>query len=222
MLRLHSSRTIRPTELVNAVFLQNPSLEPGLQHDVAEVLESLLSADSRAPCPDQNLGVLSDTISCLKCGLKNVKTKSLVTPIIQVPITASSLEGCFNNLFVPQPLEGRKCGVCQSVTSTISTQLCGMPHSIIIHLLRFRHGTLTEKNTSDVKLTSSVILDGTTWYITGIINHSGSLQRGHYTTYIHQQQSWYLCDDSRVAEVSGWSALNDSARSAYVIFLSKS
>ena len=57
-----------------------------------------------------------------------------------------------------------------------------------IQILRFEQGAQVKKNTSSVTLTPVIQLDGTSWNITGIVNHTGSLNQGHYTAYICQQQ----------------------------------
>ena len=207
----------RPTELVKAISLQSPSLTSGQQQDAAEALEAMLMSRS-GPC----IGETADVISCLTCGDKSMSTRSLAPPIIQVPITAPSLELCLNNLLTPQPLKGRRCSQCWAVSSVLSTQILATPCSMALHLLRFQHGSQVEKNTSSVKLTPAARLDGVTWHLSGIVNHFGTLNQGHYTAYVRQNQRWFLCDDSSVAEVSAEAALSLSVMSAYVIFLSKS
>jgi ubiquitin carboxyl-terminal hydrolase 22/27/51 len=36
----------------------------------------------------------------------------------------------------------------------------------------------------------------------GVINHSGSVDTGHYTVYIKHREAWFLFDDHTVTEVS--------------------
>ena len=88
--RLNSIRgqIIRPTELVKAISLQSPSLTSVQQQDATEALEAMLTSRSGL-C----IGETADVISCLTCGDRSMSTRPLA-PIIQVPITASSLELC--------------------------------------------------------------------------------------------------------------------------------
>ena len=42
----------------------------------------------------------------------------------------------------------------------------------------------------------------TTYNLYGIVNHYGSFESGHYTSYCLNQQSWYSYDDNVVSSIS--------------------
>lgn len=54
-----------------------------------------------------------------------------------------------------------------------------------------------------------------TYEITGIICHMGSVMGGHYTSYIRKGAQWYLCDDSHIGPVA-WETVMECE--AYVLF----
>ena len=147
---------------------------------------------------------------------------SLCPPILRIPVTAPSLDLCLADFLTPQPLSGRRCGECHAVSSEISTEILATPQAMAIHLLRFAQDTQVHKNTSSVTLTPLIFLDGASWHVTGIINHMGTLQQGLYNAYVRHHHRWFRCDDSRVTEITAEAVFRSGAKSAYIIFLSKS
>ena len=147
--------------------------------------------------------------------------RPLSPSILRVPITARSLERCLTDLMTPQPIDGRRCSQCSNVSSEIATQILATPQAIAIQLLRFQQGSEVTKNTATVTLKPVVRLAGASWHLTGIVNHMGTLNQGHYTAHICHQQHWFRCDDSREVETTAEAAFSFSDRSAYIIFLSK-
>ena len=213
-------QTIRPTGLVRAVSLLNPSLTSGQQQDAVEALEVVLSPDTLSPT--QDYGEVAEVITCTVCGSESGDSRPLAPPILRVPITAQSLEGCVANMLAPQALDGRRCSQCQALSSEISTKILAYPQALAIQLLRFeQQGSLVVKNTSSVALSPTIRLNSTTWRITGIINHIGSAQGGHYSAYTQRSLRWFQCDDSRVAKTSVEAAFSSSEKSAYLLFLDK-
>jgi len=51
-----------------------------------------------------------------------------------------------------------------------------------------------------------------------VVNHSGTLEVGHYTCFIRQQQQWYKCDDAWITKAT----LDDVLQSeGYLLFYHK-
>ena len=214
---------IRPTELIEAISQLRPSLTSGSQQDAAEALEVMLTPNTNQNSPSaQAPGEIADVISCVTCGSRSLMKSSLCPPILRIPVTAPSLDLCLADFLTPQPLSGRRCGECHAVSSEISTEILATPQAMAIHLLRFAQDTQVHKNTSSVMFTPSIHLDGATWLVTGIINHIGTLQQGHYNAYVRHHHRWFRCDDSRVTEITAGTVFSSGAKSAYIIFLSKS
>ena len=181
----------------------------------------LASNIGQTPNPTQTLGEVTDVISCGTCGARALTTRPLYPPILRVPVTAPTLDLCLVDLLKPQPLSDRRCAQCLSTSSEISTEILMTPQAKVIQLLRFQQGTQVRKNTSSVTLSPTVRLDGATWRLNGIVNHTRTLHQGHYTAYVYHQHRWYRCDDARVAETPAKVVFSSSEKSAYLIFLSK-
>ena len=222
-LKSTDNQTIRPKELVRVISQLNPSMASGQQQDAAEALELLLASDVvQGPQSEPSRGGgITDVISCLTCGSRSAIVKSFNPPILRVPVTAPTLDLCLTDLLTPQSINDRRCDLCHTVASKLSTEILTTPQAMVVQLLRFQQGTEVRKNSSSVKLTPTIHLDGATWHITGIVNHTGTLHQGHYTAYVCHHHRWFRCDDARVFEASAKAAFDLSEKSAYLIFLSK-
>ena len=53
----------------------------------------------------------------------------------------------------------------------------------------------------------------------GVVNHSGSINFGHYTAYCKNKGIWYEFDDARVTEIRNLSSIVTA--SAYILFYAK-
>ena len=141
-----SGQAIRRTELVRAITLQNPSLTSGEQHDAAEALEAMLTGNhNSAVHSEQGSGEAAAVISYVACGSRSATSRALVPSIIQVPVTASSLNLCPSNL-APQPLESRRCEQCQAVSNVLSIQIHVTPQVMALHLLLFHITSQVKKH----------------------------------------------------------------------------
>ena len=210
---------IRPTELIEAISQLRPSLTSGSQQDAAEALEVMLTPNTNQNPPSvQAPGEIADVISCVTCGSRSLMKSSLCPPILRIPVTAPSLDLCLADFLTPQPLSGRRCGECHAVSSEISTEILATPQAMAIHLLRFAQDTQVHKNTSSVTFTPSIFLDGASWHVTGIINHMGTLQQGHYNAYVRHHHRWFRCDDSRVTEITAETVFSSGFSLVYADF----
>jgi len=64
---------------------------------------------------------------------------------------------------------------------------------------------------------SEIFPDDTYYELSGIIHQSGSLNGGHYTSFIKLCGQWFYCDDSRVSKVNEAKVLEIAKRS-YLLF----
>ena len=222
--RLKSTRdqTTCPRELITVVTRLDPSITSGQQQDAAEALELMLASDtSRETHQGSHRGETADVISCSTCGHSSAQTTPFNPPILRVPITAPTLDRCLSDLFTPQPIEDRRCDLCHTAASKISIEFRTTPPAMVLQLLRFHQGTEVSKNTSRVTISPTIHLDGETWQVTGLVNHIGALNHGHYTACVHHQHKWFRCDDARVVEIPAGVVFSASAKSAYLVFLRK-
>lgn len=151
-----------------------------------------------------------------------------------------SLEECLEQYTQPEPLD-TQCNNCKEEGNNPTKQMTflKLPHILFLHLKRFRtvkkkKNVLIRKKIS-TKVTFPLVLDLTKfrsdyngedegvvpnelnlddnrYELCSIINHIGpSLDVGHYTTYISQNQHWFMCDDTKIKPVSLTQALNSEA-----------
>lgn len=100
--------------------------------------------------------------------------------ILQVPITARSLEQCLTDLMTPQPIDGTMCGQCSNVTSEIATRILATSQSIAIQPLRFQQGSEASRN----RIKPVVRITGVPSGISRGSKPLSTLNQGHYYAHI--------------------------------------
>ena len=59
---------------------------------------------------------------------------------------------------------------------------------------------------------------GDNYELYAVINHSGTLNSGHYTTYLKEDNVWYLCNDHLISVVSEVDVVTENA---YMLFYNR-
>jgi ubiquitin carboxyl-terminal hydrolase 2/21 len=169
---------------------------------------------------DTYFGTSIVVIRCKECG--NVKKNTDYHPIIQVPLPLSNdvrqkrntlitIADCFNQYKSTEICDGDSsidCDNCKKrTTSTKRTELSYVPELTILAINRFRG---TRKINDPVKIYPKIELDGYPLRLISTINHSGSVNGGHYTAYVSRswyddkgelEEHWFMANDSNVGEV---------------------
>lgn len=138
-----------------------------------------------------------------------------------------------------------KCGDRRPATKRMS--MSKLPMVIVFHLKRFEHGhgkestkigspvkfpeqldmkpylaeSIASGNGLDAHARAPEVDDSYAYSLYCVVNHHGSLQNGHYTTYVRQAQpggQWYLCDDEHIRMASLADVL---ASEGYMLFYIK-
>lgn len=125
-------------------------------------------------------------------------------------------------------LEGKDayaCSKCKSLQkATKKHEIHSVPPILIICLQRFKNGV---KNTEKIDFPlegldmSNYVKNGAIYDLYGVVNHSGTLNFGHYTAQCFNQahQKWFNFNDSFVSEVSPSDLRDDIVTPrAYVLF----
>ena len=182
------------------------------QQDAAEVLSSIFEELFTVGISAMNMVKVSSrvTITCCKCNSDNVQEDS--TAILQVPVEAN-LQSSLNVFPAPELLSEENsyfCHVCQSHQSAeVCHKLSSIGKFLILQTKRFtQNGSALGKHLQKVvcsPLLSVPVNDNDrteikTFRLIGTINHTGSLQRGHFTTFIDlsRNNSWLHCNDAAV------------------------
>ena len=127
-----------------------------------------------------------------------------------------------------------KCDNCNDYrTSTKKIQIWKTPKILIVVLKRFKkhplNRTITSKNTTFISFSTDIIdlskycvgydKDNSTYKLCGIINHSGSVNGGHYYSYcLNGNGKWYDYNDDFVNVIS---VDNIVTPNAYCLFYEK-
>ena len=137
-------------------------------------------------------------------------TIELSIPNINKNIT---LYNCFEETFKDEELSGDNAwqdDTDKTKKHVIKTTRLGyLPPILSIHLKRWNHNLNKNNKFIDIPLLLDLrplmILqyqEGTEYQLFGIINHSGNISGGHYTSYIRRNDRWFLMDDTQVTEVN--------------------
>ena len=129
------------------------------------------------------------------------------------PVTTKiSLYDCFEETFKDDILKqenawfDEKENIKKDVIK--KTSICYLPDILSIHLKRWNY--MLQKNNKMVEIPGVLDLkpfmipeykDQTKYELFALINHSGVINGGHYTSYIRRNNRWFLMDDMQVSEV---------------------
>lgn len=140
------------------------------------------------------------------------------------PTDSLKLEDCLVRFTLPETLNSFKCSVCTS-TNDAKKQLT-MKHLPIVccfHLKRFEHSNKIHKkiNThisfpeildmspfmsnhiNNESSTPAVENTENKYFLFAVVNHHGTLESGHYTSFIRlTHDQWFDCDDHIIKKAS--------------------
>lgn len=158
-------------------------------------------------------GQYYSVINCGNCD--NVSSTYEPYNMIILPINESSntLMDCFGNFCKSEKLDVENmwfCDKCKTNTQCLRRiTLCRMPKILIIVLKRFSNGRKINKN---IDITENIDLSpfitgydklNANYQLTGLINHTGNLNGGHYYAYCKNiDDNWYEFNDADVALLS--------------------
>ena len=208
------------------------------QQDVAEILQVVLDelkgisiAASHLICNTQKI-----TVSCNTCFCSSVSEENL--DIVTLPVSAD-IQTSMNQFLKPQILTSQNKWFCPSCNllceSTRETCIINSAPILIIQLCRFSNqgGQLVKnenffsctQSESNKDLTVPITIEDEVSFtnkysLIATINHSGTLNRGHYWAFIKDLHSstWYSCNDKSVFNVEE-NYVNNAT--SYILFYSK-
>ena len=208
------------------------------QQDVPEILQIVLDEIKGLSVVASDLisNTQRVTVSCDTCFCTSMSEDS--HNIIALPVT-SDIQTSFKRFLSPESLTSKNkwfCPSCKVLSdSTRETSIVKSAHYLVIMLRRFSNQGSTLLKNEDIfncalsetakHLTVPIAGDGeisvnNTYSLIATINHSGSLNQGHYWAVIKDIDSseWYCCNDKLVFKVD-MSYVNNS--SSYMLFYKK-
>jgi ubiquitin C-terminal hydrolase len=130
-----------------------------------------------------------------------------------------SIEDCFVETFKEELLTGENAWFDEkdNVKKTVFKRscLCYTPKILILHMKRWRMN-LSKKN---IKIETPIVLDISRFTLSkepckyelfGIINHQGTIEYGHYYTYIQKNKQWFSLNDNFIQTISEENIIHES------------
>ena len=235
-----SSSTIDPSSflrtLQSTISQLRPTFHYNVQQDVAEVLDLVLTELAGPSNFAQDLSSLTITYTktCNECFF-SYNTEEFQTMLV-LPVS-NSVQSSLDNYLKEEQLCGSNqwfCPICEKLCdASLETRISSCSKFLIVQLRRFSHNQgvfqknnaivqclpSTDSKTTDFLRLPAIVEDDVSLFngysLMATINHSGTLNNGHYWAYIKKANSWLLCNDTLVCDVKP-SALNN--KSVYVLF----
>ena len=196
------------------------------QQDVGQCLQAILGM-----CKDLTFlwHSLEESLKCTNCE----RVTSNVVPYSIAPVDIANFEVNSRTFNATQAIRSyfqttehgieRNCTHCHGNVCSKSVALLTPPNFIVIQLKRFTpFGRGYRKNNAEAVPFPSVPIDtaqGTFAYnVLAVIHHLGNtLSSGHYVAYLHKENNWFYCNDSRITPLDGDS--NQPTRHGYLLLL---
>ncbi|KAH7703483.1 Ubiquitin carboxyl-terminal hydrolase family protein [Aphelenchoides avenae] len=159
-------------------------------------------------------------LRCTVCRTLSVTFEEMSQISVELPSHSSyaTLDDCLARHFAPVTLDGASrwnCPTCKCAqAATRETRIWKLPPVLVVHMKRFSHGvTGFVKNEMEVdfrvdgmKMANFVHLmspeGGADYHLYAVTNHDGTLNSGHYTSFVrnmHTPQEWIKFDDEAVS-----------------------
>ena len=237
----NSTKPVDPSDFLWALkrklsIIRGVPFDFNTQQDVQVVLdevEGISLAASHLICNTQKI-----TVSCNTCFCSSVSEENLDIVTLPVPVS-TDIQTSTNQFLTPEILSSQNKWFCPSCNllseSTRETCIINSAPILIIQLCRFSNqGGQLVKNENFFSCTQSesnkdltvpkTIEDEVSftnkYSLIATINHSGTLNRGHYWAFIKDlhSSSWYCCNDKSVFNVEE-NSVNDTT--SYIPFYRK-
>ncbi|CAD8100700.1 unnamed protein product [Paramecium sonneborni] len=176
-------------------------------------------------------GQSRNMLQCLICNTRSYKFETFMYLSLPIQGDGDLLQWISEYLKEEELDEGNQwfCSGCKSFQkSKKEIKLWMLPNILVIHLKRFKF-TLSQRcklrylinfPIYNLDLSSYSEQEQATYDLYGVINHSGTLHSGHYTSYCKNKntQKWYNFDDTRVREIKEKEVISSDA---YLLFYYK-
>ena len=200
-----------------------PNFSGGSQQDAHELL--LVMLEQLEEYRDHFVGHTATTSTCGSCGHQSLKVEEFNCLNVDIPTnrshSAASVLSCVEESFSEEIVtEFWNCHEgCGAVNTCGKRQpgLSHLPSLLVIQLRRFTPSLYGyQKNQATVDLQDGfLMINGTQFQLTGVVNHIGSMDSGHYTASIRVNNRWKCCNDQRVKDDG---ALRRKSSAPYILF----
>jgi ubiquitin carboxyl-terminal hydrolase 2/21 len=162
-------------------------------------------------------GLITKKITCNNC--KNTMNKIEIFKGLEFGVNqVDNLNHAIENYFEPENLIDYKCEKCNQKNCVKKYNLLTTPKYLFIYFKKYTNRLLKiNKNITFEKYISFLpyFVNNTKkknfYKLKGVVNHSGNIYGGHYTSNVEMNQKWYKCDDTFVNEIPEQSINNQLA-----------
>jgi len=236
-LKERASRSLDPSGFLWAIknqlaSQQNPSFNFNSQHDVPEVLQLTLNEIQNHPSlpPHTFLSSMLNYTRCIFCGIKNtLEDESFL--ILPLPVTSSIKESVKKIINPEISSDSNKllCRSCNLKKGCVKySHFKHLPTYLIFQLNRFSFvdkkpvRSFQHVSCQNILNLSSKVDEAITfnysYSFSATINHSGTLNSGHYTSYVVKYGKWFHCNDRETTLIEPQSI---NMTNMYVLFYKK-
>ncbi|CAF0786761.1 unnamed protein product [Adineta steineri] len=179
---------------------------------LAEATKHAFHLHNKSIIIDLFYGLFKSTTICLSCTYNSIRFEAFV--IISVPIPPlrqCSLDDCLDLFREFEHLRGEdryECSHCKRLSEKKRRlDIWELPKIFIVHFKRFRlqqahyikNETLIRYPTSNIDFSRwSQTPSPSKYSLVSVVNHFGSMNSGHYTSYCNDGKQWYYCDDQSI------------------------
>lgn len=191
---------LAPSTLMHRVWTQPGSVISGYaQQDAQEFYMALVGSLPSDLRDKVFTGMLSSSLTCTVCGASRVSVAPTTDVSLQV---MDSLQQSLELFTKPEMVENVSCATCGKVASAnkeMAFRVC--PPCLVVHLKRFRDASTKIDNFVSFPL-DRLFINGTEYDCVTVVQHKGSLERGHYTCAVRRGDRWFHIDDDVVEDIS--------------------
>lgn len=237
-----STKSINPSNVKLAVGIKNKLFLSNGQQDTHEFLINLITILEEAFIKmneknDNNMFInnipLNEWISKLfDCKIYSVvecpyckyqSNKKEEHRFLSLPVNDfSSLDECFQEFIKPEILEDKwLCGKCKNSVNAIKYfVVSSTPKYLYVQFKRFNFDKKRNANKIDKDIYIPPIwkLNKSNYILKGVVKQSGSINGGHYVSYVKNGDKWHYFNDSYVSEIDEESVLAHATQSYIVLY----
>ena len=153
-------------------------------------------------------GLITKNITCSNCN-HNINKIEIFKGLEFAVNQIDNLTNAIENYFEPETLQDYKCENCKETTCIKKYNLLTTPKYLFIYFKKYTNRLLKiNKNVKFDKYISFLpyFMKNTKknnfYKLKGVVNHSGHINGGHYTSNVEINKKWYNCNDTLVSEIN--------------------
>lgn len=196
------------TSFVHNLAVSNSEFRLLKQCDAHELYLFLIDTFYTAHASYNNMfkGTLKSCIECCKCNTQSITENPFISLSLEMGTESiQNIDDMVNNFFSVETLDGENkysCETCKEKNvATKQLNISKPPQILVLQLKRF-NGIRT-KNTAEVEFNKTLQVEGKSYTLFAVCNHSGGTGAGHYTAACKKRnETWILCNDSFITDLN--------------------